>query len=250
MPFSDLEGFATFALPDQATASSTMSKSATAQRLKALALACVMALSACATAEEEAGSERLIEFPLESETIDLGDTDLTLPLDSPFVINSVRERVSEGQVFENLYTFQELRGYIRTARVFFGHYSQNTVRRLRSLHSFQDHARELSLPPGGVMKLGKTGRFEDHKRETLGFYAMASAEPYHSRCFIARVGYLLVDYASIEREPGSVDTIIDVLLCGKLPPEAEMVEFLGRLRAVENREAYRRELSRRAIGTI
>jgi|GEM_PF-4509579 len=211
----------------------------------------LLALSACATdAPVDDGSGRPIEFPVEAETIDLGETDLTLPLNSPFEIDSVRERVSEGQVFENVYSFHQLRGHIRTARVVFGHYSRNTSRDLRSLHAFKDYSRELSLPPGGALQLGRMGRFEDDQGETLGFYAMASAEPYHSSCFVARVGYLLVDYASVEREAQSVDTIIDVLLCGRLPPEAELVDFLEKVRAVDNREAYRRELSRRAVGTI
>ena len=214
------------------------------------ALVGLLALMACATEPEPDGSGRPITFPQKSEAIDLAETDLTLPLDSPFGIDTVRERVSEGQVFENVYSFHQLRGHIRTARVVFGHYSRNTSRDVRSLHAFQDYARELSLPPGGALTLGRMGRFADEQGETLGFYAMASAEPYHSSCFVARVGYLLVHYASVEREADSVDTIVDVLLCGRLPPEADMVSFLEKLRAVENREAYRRELSRRAVGTI
>ena len=209
----------------------------------------LLALSACA-AESEGDGERFIVFPPESKTIDLAETDLTLPLESPFEIDSVRERVSEGQVFENVYSFHQVRGYIRTARVVFGHYSSNTSKELRSFRAFKDYAGALSLPPGGELELGKMGRFVDDDRGTLGYYALASSEPYHNNCFIARVGFLLVDYASVEREPDSVDAIVSVLLCGRLPPEAELRAFVENLRAVENREAYRRALSKRAVGTI
>lgn len=217
---------------------------------RAAALVLAFALGACAGEPVDDGSGVPIEYPQESEVIDLAETDLTLPLDSPFEISVVRERVSEGQVFENVYNFHHLKGFVRTARVIFGHYSRNTSSNLRTARDFRDYVGDLSIPPADELQLGPVRRFENGDPHTLGHYAFASAEPYHPRCFVARIGYLLVDYASVKREPDSVDTIVEVFLCGKLPPEEALLDFLARVKTVEDREAYRHELSKRAIGTI
>ncbi|MGF1591774.1 MAG: hypothetical protein ACFCUW_00765 [Kiloniellaceae bacterium] len=212
--------------------------------------AVLLGLAACASGPVDDGAGRTIDMPIEWQSIDLAEADLTLPLITPIGIGSLGKRTGEGQVFENLYTFQGLRGYVLTSRIVFGHYTGRVSDRLRSVQAFRSFAEELSLPPGGKMTLGEVTRFQNGDPRTLGFYAAASAEPYHDRCFVARIGYLLVDYASVKREPDSVDTIVEVLLCGRLPQEPVLLEFLGSLKAVDNRAAFRRELSRRPIGTI
>jgi hypothetical protein len=215
-----------------------------------LTIALPLALAACATQPVDDGAGRTIEMPIEWQSIDLAEADLTLPLITPIGIGTLGKRSGEGQVFENLYTFHGVKGYLLTSRIAFGHYTERVSERLRSVQAFKSFAEELSLPPGGKMTVGKVTRFDNGDPHTLGFYATASAEPYHHRCFVARVGYLLVDYASVKREPDSVDTIVEVLLCGHLPQEAVLLELLGSLKAVDNRAAFRRELSRRPIGTI
>jgi len=215
-----------------------------------LTLIAAVALAACATEPVDDDLGRTVDMPLDWDAIDLAEADLTLPLVTPLAIKSLGKRVGEGQVFENLYTFQGLRGYVLTSRIVFGHYTNRVSDELRTGAVFQDYAEELSLAPGGKMKLEQVQRFENGDSRTAGFYTRASAEPYHSRCFIARIGYLMVDYASIERDPGSVDTIVEVLLCGNLPSDEVMLAFLGRLNAVENRADFRQRLSKSTIGTI
>lgn len=208
----------------------------------------LLALAAC-TAPDDADSERFVLFE-DPETIDLAETDLTLPLTSPLEISAVRERVGEGQVFENLYSFHHVKGYIRTSRVVFGHFSTNVSSELREEDAFRRFVAGRSLPPADKLEVGKVFRFENGDPHTLGYYSLATAAPYHRDCFVARIGYRLVDYASIEREPDSVDTVVEAFLCGRLPAQSVLLEFLASARAVTDRAAYRRELSRRAIGTI
>jgi len=208
------------------------------------------ALTACASEPVDDDPGKLVDMPLDWDDIDLAEADLTLPLVTPLEINTLGKRVGEGQVFENLYTFQGLRGYLLTSRIAFGHYTNRVSDELRTGRVFYDYAEELSLPPGGKMKVESIHRFENGDPRTKGFYTRAAAEPYHSSCFIARIGYLMVDYASIERTPESVDTIVEVLLCGKLPSDEVMLAFLGKLKAVENRAEFRQRLSKSTIGTI
>lgn len=217
---------------------------------KAMGLTAALVLGACATEPGEDGSGRPINFPQESEVIDLADTDLTLPLDSPLEISAVSERVSEGQVFENIYKFHKVKGFLRTSRVIFGHFSANTSRSLRHQGFFEAFAGDLSAPPGDALELGPVYRFQNGDTHTQGFYAFAGEDPYFDSCFVARIGYLLVDYASVKREEDSVDTIVEVFLCGELPPKTALLDFLAHVTTVEDREAYRHELSKRAIGTI
>ncbi|MEQ8357550.1 MAG: hypothetical protein RH942_18590 [Kiloniellaceae bacterium] len=209
-----------------------------------------LGLSACAADPSADGGERFVVFAQEAQTIDLAETDLTLPLTSPLEISTVRKRVGEGQIFENYYSFHQVKGYIRTSRVAFGHFSTNVSNELRRSGDFHRFASNLSVPPGDKLEVGKVSRFENGDPHTLGFYTLAAGAPYHQDCFVARIGYRLVDYASVEREPESVDTLVEVLLCGKLPKREVLLSFLATLKAVENRENYRRELSKRPIGTI
>lgn len=214
-----------------------------------LLLAGLLALAAC-TAPEENNSERFVVFADEVDTIDLAETDLTLPLNSPLEISLVRKRVGEGQIFENYYSFLHVKGFIRTSRVVFGHFSGNVSDELRRGADFRAFAEEFSIPPGDKLEVGRVYRFENGDPHTLGHYTLASAPPYHSNCFVARIGLRLVDYASVERDPDSVDTVVEAFLCGQLPEREVLLDFLGSIKAVDDREAYRRRLSRSPVGTI
>ena len=216
---------------------------------KALPALALLALAACAAVGVQS-SERFVVFPAEADTIDLAETDLTLPLDSPLEISLVRKRVGEGQIFENYYSFHHVKGFIRTSRVVFGHFSRNVSDELRRGTAFREFAEEFSIPPGDKLEVGRVYRFENGDPHTLGHYTLASAPPYHRRCFVARIGLRLVDYASVERDPDSVDTIVEAFLCGQLPEQSVLLDYLGQVKAVEDREAYRRKLSRNPVGTI
>lgn len=219
--------------------------------LMLLAAVLLMGLAACATEEPvDDGSGRTVEMPLEWDDIDLAEADLTLPLTAPLEIGSLGKRVGEGQVFENLYRFHRLKGYVRTSRVVFGSYTERFSKTLRSLEDFKAYAGELRLPPGGGVTVLEARPFQDGKPSTRGYVATATIPPYHDRCFIARIGYVMVDYASVQRDPDSVDTVVQALLCGKLPTEAALLEMLTKVQAVEDRAAFRRELAKRPIGTI
>jgi len=210
----------------------------------------LLGLAACATEPVDDGAGRTIEMPLQWQDIDLAEADVTLPLTTPVEIATLGKRIGEGQVFENLYTFHGLKGYVLTSRIVFGHYTGQVSKRLRSGGAFKLFAEELSLPPGGTMRVLQAQPFTSGDARTQGYFGRAAARPYHDRCFVARVGYLLVEYASVEREADSVDTIVEVLLCGSLPSDAALVEMLQQVKAVEDRAAFRRELAKRPIGTI
>lgn len=219
--------------------------------LMLLAAALLVALTACATDEPvDDGSGRTVEMPLEWDDIDIAEADLTLPLTTPLEIGSLGKRVGEGQVFENLYRFHRLKGHVRTSRVVFGSYTERFSKTLRSLDDFKAYAAELRLPPGGEVTVLEARPFLDGKPSTRGYVASATIAPYHDRCFIARIGYVMVEYASIQRDPDSIDTVVQALLCGNLPAEAALLEMLTKVQAVEDRAAFRRELSRRPLGTI
>jgi hypothetical protein len=219
-------------------------------------LAGLLALAACATEPVDDGSGRLVDMPLDWDEIDLAQADLNLPLVVPLEIASLGRRIGEGQVFENLYTFHGVKGYVLTSRVAFGSWSENYTERLGSLADFRDYAKELSLPPGGQVEVRWSkpflnGKFAEGQALSRGFISReASAPPYFDRCFVARTAYRLVDYASIERAPGAVGTVVEVLLCGDLPAQNLLEEMLVKVQAVENRAAFRNELSRRTVGTI
>lgn len=217
---------------------------------KALAAACLLLLAACAAAPEDDGSGRTVDMPQEWESIDLADADLTLPLVTPLEIASLGRRVGEGQVFENLYTFHGVKGYVLTSRVVFGGYTERYSKSLRSMQDFRSFAADLTLPPGGRIEVRDARAFLNGQPLTRGFIAEAAAPPYHDRCFVARVGYRMVDYASVRREPDSVDTVVQAVLCGALPRHTKLLEMMIKVRTVEDRAAFRRALSRNPIGTI
>ena len=228
----------------------TLSAAAGAAARSLLAMVALLGLAACASEPVDDGAGRMIEMPLQWQDIDLAEADLTLPLTTPIEIATLGKRIGEGQVFENLYTFHGLKGYVLTSRIVFGHYTGQVSKRLRSGGAFKLFAEELTLPPGGTMKVLQAQPFTSGDARTQGYFGRAAARPYHDRCFVARVGYLLVEYASVEREADSVDTIIEVLLCGSLPSEAALLEMLQQVKAVEDRAAFHRELAKRPIGTI
>ena len=215
-----------------------------------LAGAALALLAACASAPDDDGAGRTVQMPLEWNSIDLAEADLDLPLVAPLEIATLSKRIGEGQVFENLYTFHGVKGYVLTSRVVFGGYTERYSKTLGSLSDFKTHAAELSLPPGGKMTVQDARPFLNGKPLTRGFVATATAEPYHARCFVARIGYRMVDYASVTRAPDVVDTVVDVLLCGDLPRDTALLQMLTKVTAVEDRAAFRRKLSKLPIGTI
>jgi len=222
----------------------------------AWAAAALLLLAACAAAPEEDRRGGTITMPQEWDSIDLADADLTLPLVTPLEIASLGRRVGEGQVFENLYTFHGVKGYVLTSRVAFGSWSERYREQLGSLADFKDYTAELSLPPGGQIEVRwpkpfLNGKFAEGQSLSRGFVSReASAPPYFDRCFVARTAYRMVDYASVKRAPGAVDTVVEVLLCGDLPEQDLLEQMLVKVQAVENRAAFRNELSRRTVGTI
>ena len=213
-----------------------------------LAGAILLTAAACAAPEED--GERFIDMPDSWKTIDLAEADLTLPLDLPFQIRRLGKRVGEGQVFENLYAFNGVKGYLLTSRVFFGHYSENTMLKLRRAQTFHSFAEDLPEVRRRKLKIGTVQGFSNGDPNTVGHYTLAAAGPLQERCFIARVGYRLVEYSAIERQPGAIDTIVIALLCGdRVEPDA-LVALLRDVAVVEDRDAFREALSKRPIGTI
>jgi hypothetical protein len=134
----------------------------------------LLALAACATEPVDDGSGRSVDMPLDWTDIDLAAADLNLPLVVPLEIASLGRRVGEGQVFENLYTFHGVKGYVLTSRVAFGSWSENYTERLGSLADFRDYAKELSLPPGGQVEVRWSkpflnGKFAEGQSLSRGF---------------------------------------------------------------------------------
>jgi hypothetical protein len=205
-------------------------------------------LTACAMPDE--GGERFVDMPDDWETVDLAEADLTLPLTLPFEIRHLGKRIGEGQIFENLYSFNGVKGFVLTSRVFFGHYSENTMLQLRRSATFHSFAEDLPEVQRRSLKVGKVFGFSNQDPNTVGHYTVAVSEPRHESCFIARVGYRLVDYNAVARAPGDIDTIVVVQLCDDRLDEETLVDLLRGVEAVEDREAFRQALSRRAVGTI
>jgi len=101
-------------------------------------LAGLVALAACATEPSDDGSGRFVDMPLDWDEIDLAQADLNLPLVVPLEIASLGRRIGEGQVFENLYTFHGVKGYVLTSRVAFGSWSERYREQLGSLPDIKD----------------------------------------------------------------------------------------------------------------
>ena len=213
-----------------------------------VASAALLALTGCAT--EEPAAERFVDMPDGWQTIDLAEADLTLPLTLPFEIRRLGKRVGEGQVFENLYTFNGVKGFVLTSRVFFGQYSENVMLEMRSSQTFHSFASEMPEVRRRKMTVGKVFGFGNQDLNTVGHYTVAISEPRHERCFIARVGYRLVEYNAVTRGPGDIDTIVVAQLCGDRLDEKALLDLLRDVEAVEDRAAFRKVLSKRSIGTI
>src|SRR3546814_4885440 len=69
-----------------------------------------------------------------------------------------------------LYTFHGLKGYVLTSRIVFGHYTGQVSKRLRSGGAFKLFAEELSLPPGGTMKVLQAQPFTSGDARTQGYF--------------------------------------------------------------------------------
>ena len=217
---------------------------------KALAMASLLWLAACAAPGNGETDEHFVDLPDKWDRIDLAEADLTLPLTSPLEISALQKRVGEHQVYENLYTFHGITGYVLTSRVFFGHYSAKVSERLADSADFAQFAEDNPTLQRRDLELAKPRSFKHPQQRSRGFYSKALAENRHEDCFVARIGYLLVDYNSVKRQPGAVDTLVVAVLCSDDLDEAALLTLLGEIAVVENRDKFRRDLSRRGIGTI
>ena len=225
---------------------------------KTVALAALLALTACATGPEDSGG-RYVEKPQEWKAIDLTEADLNLPLVAPLEIASLERRTSDGQKHEDIYTFQGVKGYVKTSRLASGIFPESYASSLKAGRPRSNtYIAGLSLPPADRVVAPYpwaflNGKSLDGKFLSRGFTAEGSARPYYSQCFIARTAYLMVDLEAIKRTPDAIDTVVEVLLCGNrgdLPTYNELVQMLARIEAVEDRDTFREELARRGIGTI
>ncbi len=217
---------------------------------KGLAGASLLLLAACASPAVDDGAGRMVDLPDRWDPIDIGDADLDLPLRSPFEISDLRERVGAHQIFENLYTFQGVSGYLVTSRVFFGHFSKNTATEVAEIDAFLSFAEERNLVQRRQLTLAPVRPFRHPRLHGTGYYTKAVSPLRHEDCFIVRVGYLLVEYSSVERKPEDIDTIVAGVLCSDNLDEAAVLTLLSRLEVVEDRDDFRKVLSQRRIGTI
>lgn len=215
-----------------------------------LAMASLLWLAACAAPGNGETDEHFVELPDKWDRIDLAEADLTLPLTSPLEISALQKRVGEHQVYENLYTFRGVKGYVLTSRVFFGHYSAKVSARLADSDDFAQFAAENPTLQRRDLELATPRSFKHPDQRSRGFYGKALAENRHEDCFVARIGYLLVDYNSVKRQPGAVDTLVVAVLCSDDLDEAALLTLLGDVAVVEDRAKFRKDLSRRGIGTI
>ncbi|NIA71040.1 hypothetical protein HBA54_20785 [Pelagibius litoralis] len=212
------------------------------------ALATGLLLAACATPDD--GNERIVALPDVWDPIDLAEADLTLPLSSPFEIDELRERVGAHQLFENLYTFHGLKGFIVTSRVFFGQFARNPTRDVKDPDEFLRYAKGLSMVERRRLRVGSAKPFKQPDLHGAGFYTKALSETRHEDCFIFRIGYLLVDSRNFEREPDAMDTIVTGSLCADKLDEAALLTLLAQIEVVRDRDDFRKALSRSKIGTI
>jgi len=215
-----------------------------------LGTAALLLVAACAAEPQNDGSGSTIAMPQRWDAIDLGDADLNLPLVAPLEVASLGKRIGEGQVFDNLYTFHGVKGFVLTSRVALGSFSERYSKTLRDMADFRAFAGELSLPPGGTVTLLDARAFLNGQPLTRGFVAEAAVPPYQDNCFVARVGYLSFDYASVKRDPDAIDTVVEAFLCGDLPRHTALLDMMTKLRAVDDRAAFRRALARSPVGTI
>ena len=215
-----------------------------------LALALGLLLAACAGPQVDDGSGRIIDMPERWDPIDIGEADLDLPLRSPFEISDLRERVGAQQIFENLYSFQGVSGYLVTSRVFFGHFSENAAGEVSDRDAFLGFAKGQPIVERRRLTLAPVKPFSHPDLHSVGYYTKAASELRHEDCFILRIGYLLVEYSSFEREPADIDTIVAGTLCSDDLDEAELLTLLSRLKVVKDRKDFRKALSKRRIGTI
>ena len=217
---------------------------------RGLAAAALALLAACAGPGAGGDDERLVDLPEEWDPIDIGEADLDLPLRSPFGISELKERVGARQIFENLYTFEDVTGYLVTSRVFFGHFSENAATEVGDLEDFRSFAEDQGLVRRRRLELASVKPFRHPEHYSSGYYTRAIS-PLGSRdCFVLRVGYLLVEYSSFEREPEDIDTVLYGTLCSPQLDETRLLALLTQVQVVEDRDVFRKALSKRRIGTI
>ena len=221
---------------------------------KASALATLIILAACATGPGDGGG-RYVEKPEEWKAIDLAEADLNLPLVAPLEIASLERRMGDGKEYEEIYTFRDLEGYVKTSRMASGTYPEAYAKSLRAGRPRSStYIAGLSLPSADKIDASfpfsfLNGKFFDQKSLSRGFTAGGSAPPSYDRCFVARTAYLMVDLDAIKHSADAVDTIVEVLLCGDLPRNTALVQMLMRVDVVADRGAFRQGLARREAGT-
>ena len=215
-----------------------------------IAAALLLVLGACAAPDVNDGNGHLVALPAEWDPIDIGEADLDLPLDSPYEIDELRERIGAYQLFENLYTFHGVNGFLVTSRVFFGAFARNPSLEIRDEEDFLRFAKSLPAVESRRLTVGSAKRFGNPDKGSTGYYTKAISELRHEDCFIFRFGYHLVDYSSFDSDPDSIDTIVTGQLCGDDLDEAALLTLLANVNVVEDREDFRKALSRRKIGTI
>ncbi len=218
------------------------------------ALLGVTILAACATSSSGGGS--YVDNPEEWQAVDLAEADLNVPLVAPLEVASLQRRVGSGNAREEIYTFHDAAGYVKTSRVIGGTYSESVVRSIRGGSVNRDYIASLSLPSADTIVVPVpwaflNGRSRAGKFLSRGFAAGGSAPPRYKNCFVSRVAYLFVELEAVDNNDGEAfDTVVEVLLCGDLPSETDLLRMMAQVDAVKDREAFRAELSRQAAGAI
>lgn len=216
----------------------------------ALAGALALLLAACAGSDVDDGRGRTIELPAEWDPVDIGEADLDLPLRTPFEIRELRQRVGALQLFQNLYSFQGVNGYLMTSRVFVGRFSGNAAAEIGDQEDFLNFAEAQSIVRRRNLTLEPVEAFRHPRLHSTGYYTRASAERRGETCFVVRVGFLLTEDSFVEREPDDIDTIVAGTLCSLEMDEDILLALLTRLQVVRDRDGFREALSKRRIGTI
>ncbi len=221
----------------------------------AAACAALLVLTACAGAP--AGGARYVDNPSEWKAIAPAEADLNLPLVAPLEIASVERRMNDSKEHQEIYTFEDVEGYVKTTRLAAGIYPEAYARSLKAGGTrSRSYIAGLSLPsadkidalPFGFLN----GKSLDGNFLSRGFTAEGSARPRYTNCFVARTAYLMVDLKAIKRTPDAVDTVVEVLLCGNrgdLPPPTDLVQMLVRVDVVADRDAFRQELGQHRAGS-
>jgi len=211
-----------------------------------------LALAACAVQSADDDISHYVKSPSEWQSIELTEADLTLPTVSPLRIASLSRRVNNGEAVEDLYLFHGSEGYVKTSRLIGDIYPESAVQSIRGGSASRDYIANLSLPATESIVVPAAWGFQNGKSRagkflSRGFAAQGSAPPRHDDCFVAHVAYLFVELEAAERSGDTFDTIVEVLLCGGLPRDTDLMQMMVQIDAVRDRAAFRAELARHDI---